>query len=141
MKTARFVSYFASPHLWLGLVFPFFVFPQVSFILDPIVGLEAHTRNIMDPDLRKRAASLPSLVMARWAPSTCDKYMRGWKKWESWCCLHPESSAIPARPFYICLYLNDLVLGRCKFGALDQTALGIWWGHLQRGLDNPMNNQ
>ena len=116
---------------------PFFVL----FPVGPLAGLGAHIKSIRDPDLQERAVSLPSLVFARWAPSTTSKYLRGWLKWERWCQLHPESPARPAFAFYVCLYLNDLVLDRCKFGALTEAASGIRWGHLSHGLDNPMENE
>ena len=78
--------------------------------------------------------------MGRWAPATNAKYQRGWVRWEEWCRRHPESPARPAIAFYICLYLNDLVLDECKFGALNEAASGIRWGHLQAGFANPMDN-
>ena len=111
------------------------------FFIDRPTGLEAHITAIEDPGLRERAASLPSLVMARWAPATTVKYRRGWVKWENWCHLHPESPTRPAIPFYICLYINDMVLDRCTFGALTEAASGIRWGHLREGFDNPMDNE
>ena len=96
--------------------------------------------SIQDPNLRTRAASLPALVGARWADSTTTKYHNGWEKWRTWCRSHPESSPRPASPFYVCLYLNDLVLSKCKFGALTSAASGIRWGHLTVGMSNPMDN-
>ena len=78
--------------------------------------------------------------MARWAASTNSKYERGWKKWCTWCEAHPESPVIPAAPFYICLYINDLVLDGCKYGALTAAETGIRWGHLTSGIANPMDN-
>ena len=115
--------------------------PGDLFILDRSVGLDCHIASIQNPELRERAASLPSLVMARWAPTTSSKYMRGWTKWEEWCRRHPESPVRPAMAFYICLFFNDLVLDHCKFGALTEAASGIRWGHLQCGLDNPLDNE
>ena len=112
-----------------------------TFVTAPRVGLEGHIDCIRDPDLKKRALSLPSLAAARWAPSTSTKYLGGWEKWESWCRMHPESPARPAVAFYICLYVNDLVLSKCKYGALNTAAASIRWGHLSWGLDNPMDNQ
>ena len=111
------------------------------FLTDPSFGLEAHINSIRDPALKKRALSLPSLASARWAPSTSSKYLGGWERWESWCHKHPESPTRPALAFYICLYINDLVLSGCKYGALNTAAASIRWGHLLCGLDNPMENQ
>ena len=91
--------------------------------------------------MRERAASLSTLVMGRWAPATNVKYQRGWDKWEEWCRRYPESPVRPASAFYICLYINDMVLQDCKFGALTEAASGIRWGHLQVGFANPMDNE
>ena len=79
--------------------------------------------------------------MNRWAPSTNNKYQRGWTRWEEWCRLHPESPARPAIAFYIGLYFNDLVIEGCKFGTLTEASAAIRWGHLGFGFDNPMDNQ
>ena len=62
-------------------------------------------------------------------------------KWERWCQQYPESPTRPAIAFYVCLYLNDLVLGKCKFGALTEAASGIRWRHLQVGFENPMEHE
>ena len=96
---------------------------------------------IQDPELKIRAASLPNLIRNRWADSTNKKYEQGWRKWEAWCACYPESSSLPADPFYIALYLNDLVLDDCKKGALEAAASGIRYGHLNAGLENPMENK
>ena len=104
------------------------------------VGLQGHIASIQDPKLRKRAASLPDLVHARWAVNTTSKYEQGWRRWSEWCQSHPESPPRPASPFYICLYINDLVLDNCKYGALTSASTGIRWGHLTCGMSNPMEN-
>ena len=90
--------------------------PTNSFSRTP-PGLQAPSDSIKDPNLKRRGSSLPALVGARWADSTTTKYRNGWKKWRMWCQIHPESPPRPASPFYICLYLNDLFLDKCKFGA------------------------
>ena len=79
-------------------------------------------------------------MLNRWAPSTNNKYKRGWARREEWCRLHPESPAQPAIAFYIGLYFNDLVIDECKFGALTKASAGIRWGHLTAGFSNPMDN-
>ena len=83
---------------------------------------------------------MPTLVNARWAPSTADKYGPGWEKWKAWCRRHPKSKPRPASTFYVALYLNDLVLEKCRYGALDTAAAAIRWGNLKDGLQNPMEN-
>ena len=90
--------------------------------------------------MKLKAASLPQLIRNRWAHTTIKKYEQGWKKWESWCGRYPESLPLPANPFYIALYLNDLVLDDCKKGTLDTAVSGIRYGHVNAGLENPMEN-
>ena len=117
--------------------------PQKSshvFFADPPLGIQAHIDTIKDQGLRERAASLPMLITARWATSTSSKYEQGWKKWEDWCRRYPESRPRPATAFYVALYFNDLVLQGCKYGTLTTAASAIRWGHLQQGLESPMDN-
>ena len=109
-------------------------------VTDANSAIQIHIDTIQDEDLKARAASLSTLANARWAPSTTDKYERGWAKWEAWCRRHPESVARPASSFYITLYANDLVLEGCRYGALDTAAAAIRWGHLKEGYPNPMEN-
>ena len=103
-------------------------------------SLSAHIDTIQDPKLEDRAHSLPALIHARWADSTTEKYARAWSKWEMWCRRYSESQCPPVTLFYIALYINDMVIDCCKFGALDAAASGIRWGHLTVGLSNPMDN-
>ena len=74
------------------------------FMTDPPFGLQTHIDAIRDPELKKRAALLPSLVSARWTSSTTSKYSAGWSNWEGWCRKHPESCPRPATAFYVALY-------------------------------------
>ena len=53
---------------------------------------------------------------------------------------HPESCPLPADPFYIALYINDLVLTQCAPGALTSAVCGIRYGHVTSGLRNPADN-
>ena len=82
---------------------------------------------------------LPSLLHARWADSTTSKYEKSWRDWGNWCALSPESPKLPAHPFYIALYINDMVLEGCRYGAFEAAALGIRYGHILAGFDNPLD--
>lgn len=96
--------------------------------------------HIQDDGLRSRAQHLKNVVDARWANSTKMKYKPAWERWVEWCRKYPESSTMPADPFYIAVYLNDLVLNEAKIGTLDAAVCGIRWGHVKEGLENPMDN-
>ena len=80
------------------------------------------------------------IVESRWADSTNSKYKQAWYKWQEWCTRHPESPSKPADPFYMAVYINDLVLRECKIGTLEAAVAGIRWGHIKDGLPNPGDN-
>ena len=103
-------------------------------------GIWKGIESIQDPGLKLRAGFLPTLIHSRWAESTKQKYENAWEKWESWCKRYPESVAIPGSPFFVALYINDLVLEDCKVGTLDAAAAGIRYGHVIAGLPNPMEH-
>ena len=88
---------------------------------------------IQDTRLQQSAASLPELIKARWADSTRTKYEAAWRKWNAWRTTYPESCPLPADPFYIALYINDLVLTQCAPGALTSAVCGIRYGHVTSG--------
>ena len=113
---------------------------HLSFISGQPSYLAEKTASIHDTFLRDRAGHLPNLIAARWADSTTAKYRAQWEKWCSWCHKHPESPACPADRFYVALYINDLVLEKCAFSALEAAASGIRWGHIISGFDNPMDD-
>ena len=102
-------------------------------------GIWQELGRIQDPALKQRSYSLPDLVHSRWAEATNRKYGQAWCKWKLWCATYPESSALPADPFYVALYLNDLVLEECQLGTLTAAASGITYGHVIAGLPNPMD--
>ena len=54
--------------------------------------------------------------------------------------MYPESPKLPAGTFYIALYINDMVLENCKHGALEAAALGIRYGHVIAGFENPLEH-
>ena len=85
-------------------------------------GIWEDMHDIADPELRLRSTNLLQVVHNRWAPNTHAKYDSGWEGWSSWCRRYPESNSLPADPFYIALYLNDLVLENCK----DPNERRIW---------------
>ena len=103
-------------------------------------GIWEEIKSIQDPGLKERAHLLPNILQARWADSTKTKYEKAWEKWVKWCQAYPESPKLPAQPFYIALYINDMVLENCKYGALEAAALGIRYGHVIAGFENPLDD-
>ena len=96
---------------------------------------------IVDPHLRLRSTNLLGVVYQRWAPNTHDKYNSGWEGWSARCQKYPESTTLPADPFYIALYINDLILDDRKPGALTNAESGIRYAHTIAGYDNPMDHK
>ena len=103
-------------------------------------GIAEDIQNIKDPELKERADNLQDLIKSRWANSTNQKYQQAWKKWTSWCHVHPESTIIPAEPFYVSLYVNDMVINSSTPSQLDAAAAGIRWGHTNQGLPSPTDH-
>ena len=111
------------------------------FILGEVLdGIWRKMDEIKDVHLRDRAANLPVVVKSAWADSTNEKYSRGWRNWLSWCDRYTEAKKCPADPFYVALYLNDMVLDDKKKGHIKSAYLGIRWGHRTRGFESPTDN-
>jgi len=87
--------------------------------------------------LKKSADNLPNLLDAAYAESSIDKYKSAWFKWKAWSDRFPEVSAIPAEPFFIALYFNDLVAEKSKVGAINNAINGIRWMHIRQGYESP----
>ena len=114
---------------------------QILFILGEWSnGIWEEAASIKDPELIRRAEHLPTVIMSAWADSTNDKYSRGWKEWVEWCNRYPEAAIRPASPFYVALFLNDLVLDEAKKGHIETVFLGIRWGHRTAGFESPTDH-
>ena len=92
---------------------------------------------IKSADLRERAALLPTVIESAWADSTNQKYSRGWEQWISWCKRYPESKVRPADPFFVALFINDMVIDEAKKGRIETAYLGVRWGHIIVGMKSP----
>ena len=57
-----------------------------------------------------------------------------------WCNRYPEAAIRPASPFYVALFLNDLVLDEAKKGHIETVFLGIRWGHRTAGFESPTDH-
>ena len=88
---------------------------------------------IQSEGLRATASQVPLLINAAYADSTLAKYKPAWEKWLSWADQYPEVTSLPADPFFIACYFNDLVASGCKEGTITSAFNGIRWGHLVSG--------
>lgn len=112
--------------------------PLFSNTLDSLMcGIWEKLDNIKDGKLKTMAASLPNLLSSAYADSTLSKYKSAWKKWISWSSQFNEVTSCPADPFFIAIYLNDIVSKGGKIGTLETAIQGIRWGHINSGFLTP----
>lgn len=111
-----------------------------NFIDQLDFGIWSKISVLKDDQLRKKAEKLPILLQAGYATNTLNKYKPAWKKWLSWAESYPEVNACPADPFFVALYLNDLVIEKVSLSAITAAFHGIRWGHINCGYESPTNN-
>ena len=103
-------------------------------------GIWERLDDLESPELKKTAASLPKLVEAAFANSTLEKYKRGWSLWVEWSKQYSEISQCPADPFFVALYLNDLVVNEVPVSRIIKIFCGIRWAHISTGLKSPTDD-
>ena len=64
---------------------------------------------LKDPELRRRAESLPQTVLGYTASSTVMSYSSAWRRWKEWAGAKDGAAAIPAQPVVVVLYFRDLM--------------------------------
>ena len=95
---------------------------------------------IQNETLKCKAASLPHLFKATFAEGTLSKYRTAWHNWVTWASQFSEVDHCPADPFFICIYLNDLVLEKRPISTVIASLCGIRWGHVNAGFVSPTDN-
>ena len=100
-------------------------------------GIWEREKSIIHPELAKNAKGLPFLIQNAWADTTNQKYSKAWEKWVAWSNRYPEVEKIPADPFYLALYFNDLAIEEATLSAVKAANSGIRWGHLRTGYTDP----
>jgi len=103
-------------------------------------GIWKEKESLESPHLQFLAKCLPKVVESAYAGSTLIKYKASWDKWLNWAKKFPEVSIIPADPFIVCLYFNELLTENAQLGAITSAFCGIRWGHISAGLDTPTNH-
>ena len=101
------------------------------------VGIWEKLETIQNQELHDKACQLPKLLDAAFSEATLAKYKTAWAKWVNWCSRYSEISHCPADPFFICIYLNDLVLAKSSLGTIISTLCAIRWGHMRAGFNSP----
>ena len=90
--------------------------------------------------MARGASELPSLLDAGLAVKTIEKYKKAWKDWLDWARNYEEVNEIPADPFFIAPYFNELVNEKKTRSFLDRALCGIRWAHIRGGLYSPTDH-
>jgi hypothetical protein len=90
-----------------------------------------------DARLRIKAAELPQLFQHSRAPATLTCYGAAYTKWCRWTNKFEEVEALPAKPLYVVLYLNDLAKTGISFQVIVHAISAIKWAHSLAGLESP----
>lgn len=104
------------------------------------IGIWEKLDSIRDESLRQKAANLPALFNAAFAPGTISKYRRAWHRWVKWTSNYLEVLHCPADPFFVCFFLNDLVVEKSSVSTVISAFCGIRWGHLNTGFESPTDS-
>ena len=104
------------------------------------IGIWEKLDVIQNETLKCKAASLPHLFKAAFAEGTLSKYRTAWHNWVTWASQFSEVDHCPADPFFICIYLNDLVLEKCPISRVIASLCGIRWGFINAGFVSPTDN-
>ena len=80
-----------------------------------LTGVWEALNEISSPDLARGASKLPNLLDAGLAVKTIEKYRKAWQDWSEWAERYEEVNEIPADPFFIALYFNELVNEKKRF--------------------------
>ena len=93
--------------------------------------------HIHDPEIRTLACTLPRMLAAALAPTTNEKYSRGWADWVSWAEPKDEVTVLPADPFYVAIFLNHIMQSKGTTGAIRTAVYGINFAHHAAGYPSP----
>ena len=114
-------------------------FPTLGDLLT--TGIWDINEKIQSKHLLSLANTLPKLIEASHADSTNSKYETGWRRWIQWCKENSESTIpLPANPYFVALFLNQIFQDQTTKGALTSAYYGIRWGHLISGFDSPTDH-
>lgn len=96
-----------------------------------------NTKYLSDPILIELAAGLPLRCIGAKAPSTTERYSKGFEKFKLWASKFKDLRAIPTDSLTVCLYLEYLIRSGGVYSALESAYYGIRWAHNMYNLPNP----
>ena len=85
-------------------------------------------------------AQLPGVLAEARANSTNKLYANAYKKWKAWTIEHKLSSALPANPQFVVLYLLHLAQFALSFSVIKVAYSSLVWAHKLAGFPSPLEN-
>lgn len=99
--------------------------------------LQEQTRHLIDPELKELAVGLPLRCIGAKAPSTTDRYAKGFEKFKLWTGKFKELGSLPTDSLTVCLYLEYLIRFGSPYSALESGYYCIRWAHNVYNLPIP----
>lgn len=94
-------------------------------------------KNVCDANLLRLATNMTTRLIEAKAPSTADKYSRGFEMFKAWTARYIHLTALPANPSTVGLYLEHLIENNSPYSKLESAFYSIKWAHSMYGLQNP----
>ncbi len=104
-------------------------------------GIWKQVEQVQDPELRALAEQLPSVFKESLAHSSSKNYCYGFLRWKKWAGNYEEVSVLPAKPFYVALYLLRVLQDARSASVVDLAAYSINWAHRMAGIQSPTSEQ
>ena len=96
--------------------------------------------SVKDPELQRLAASLPKVLLDKWADSTCKSYMSSFLRFQAWTNQFEEVVPLPVSPGHLCLYLVSLGQSGASTSVINSAMAGVGWAHRLAGFTSPTTN-
>ncbi len=84
---------------------------------------------------------LPDLILSAHADGTKRKYLPHWKKWATWANHFEEVKILPAEPFFVALYISQLVAEGASLNSVITIFCAIRWMHQFHDLSSPTDSK
>ena len=108
----------------------------VSYPSDIHVENWLHLDEFHDPELKKLASLLPSIIVSDRAPSTICTYFSSYRLWKRWASTH-SLCPIPADGTALALYIVSLIQQQRSVSAVNSAIYGVNWVHKKNGFGLP----
>lgn len=103
-------------------------------------GIWPDVHELVDPELRELAESLPSIVLRSKAPSTVKKYAGAFSRWKRWATSKASVAVFPAKPLQVALYLSSLIKSAKTSAPVEEAVNALSWAHTLAVVENPTDH-